>query len=248
MGPDSTTICGNIVLEDMDIVVERIHDDLDPVRADTTDVPGRNGTVLQGITFPPRPITLECRAFKNTWAEFDLLKDELVTALSTGDVMQVMTRNHPSEYYLAYFSSLTEGDRMGGVGIGAFELEFIAPDPARYGATRTATLPSSGSVEFTVGGNRPVGVSISAPSAVRSSGSQVWGVRFDENDFLHIATESSSARTVVIDGEKRTATVAGATKMVTLDSDWPKLAPGTHTARRDEGTGVATITWQERSI
>ena len=36
--------------------------------------------------------------------------------------------------------------------------------------------------------------------------------------------------------------------MITLDSDWPVLSPGPHTVRMDEGTGTATLTWQERSL
>lgn len=248
MGPQSRTVCGDLVLEDLGIVVERVHDDPPAARAETLDVPGRNGTLLREITYEPRAITLECRAFEKTWMGFELLRDKLVAHLMTGEEMRLTLRTHPGEHYLAHLASITEGDRIGGTGIGYLELAFQANDPCRYGATRSVTVPSGGSVSFRVGGNMPARASVSASAAVRSSGSTVWGVRFDEGDFAHIATGSSSARAVVIDGTTRSAKIAGATAMITLDSNWPRLLPGTHVARMDEGTGEATLTWQERSM
>lgn len=246
--PLSKTICGDLVLEDMGIVVERVHDDPPTARAETVNVPGRDGTLLREITYEPRTITLECRAFEHRWEDFETLRDVLVTYLMTHEEMRLVVRTHPDEYYMAYLNSMSEGDRIGGTGIGYFELEFVASSPWRYGEARSVTIPSGGSATFLVNGNLPAKASVVANAAVRSSGSTVWGVRFDEGDFVHIATGSASSRKVEIDGAKRTAKIAGATSMVTLDSDWPVLAPGSHTVRMDEGTGVATLTWQERSL
>lgn len=246
--PLSKTVCGDLVLEDMGIVVERVHDDPPAARAETVDVPGRDGTVLREVTYESRTITLECRLFEDTWEGFETLRDVLVTYLMTHGEMKLTVRTHPDEYYMAYLDSMTEGDRIGGTGIGYLELEFIASDPWRYGAEQSVTIPSGGSATFLVNGNLPATASISAESAVRSSGSTVWGVRFDEGDFAHIATGSDSARTIVIDGTTRSAKIAGAVAMITLDSNWPELLPGRHTARMDEGTGEATLTWQERSL
>lgn len=248
IGPQSKTICGDIVLEDYGIVVERVHDDPPATRAETMDIPGMDGTMLREITYEPRTITLECRLFEKRWEDFETLRDTLVSKLMTYEEMKLVLRTHPREYYMAYLNSMTEGDRIGGTGIGYLELEFVASDPCRYGEVRTATVPSGGSVEVLVYGNRPATASVSAAAAVRSSGSTVWGIRFDEGDFVHIATGSSSARVVEIDGETRSAKVAGATSMITLDSNWPVLKPGKHTVRMDEGTGAATLTWQERSL
>lgn len=248
MGPTSMTVCGDIVLEDFGIVVERVHDEPPVARATTEDIPGRDGTLLREITYEPRNITLECRLFEKKWEDFETLRDVLVTYLMTHEEMRLYLRTHPDEYYVAYLSSMVEGDREGGTGIGYLELSFVASDPCRYGATRTVTVPSGSSATFLVGGNMPATASVTASAAVRSAGSTVWGIRFDEGDFVHIATGSASSHAVEINGEKRTAKVAGATKMITLDSNWPVLSPGTHTARMDEGTGAATLTWQERSM
>lgn len=246
--PLSQTVCGDLVLEDMGIVVERVHDDPPTARADTIDVPGRDGTVLRGITYEPRTITLECRLFERTWEDFETLRDVLVTYLMTHGEMQLILRTHPDEYYMAHFNSMTEGDRVGGTGIGYLELEFTANSPWRYGDVRSVTIPSGGSATFLVNGNLPATASVTSAAAYRDNSSTVWGVRFDEGNVAHIATGSSSARAVVIDGMTRSATIEGAVAMITLDSNWPELLPGSHTVRMDEGTGQATLTWQERSL
>ena len=248
MGPQSRTVIGDLVLEDLGIVVERVHDDPPPARAETMDVPGRDGTQLLGITYEPRTIMLECRTFEKTWDGFEKLRDKLVTHMMTHEELKISVRTHPGEYYMAYLNSMTEGDRIGGTGIGYLELEFIASDPLRYGKVREATIPSGDSTTILVYGNQPAPMSITADAAIRSNGSTVWGVRFDEGDFAHIATGSSSARAVEINAIGRYAKVAGAISMITLDSNWPVLKPGKHTVRMDEGTGAATITWQERSL
>ena len=85
LGPQSRTVCGDLVLEDLGIVVERVHDDPPTARAETQDIPGRSGTLLREITYEPRTITLECRAFEKTWDGFELLRDKLVTHLMTGE-------------------------------------------------------------------------------------------------------------------------------------------------------------------
>ena len=246
--PTSKTVCGDLVLEEMGIVVERVHDDPPTANADTVNVPGRDGAILREVTYESRTITLECRAFERRWEDFESLRDTLVTHLMTRDEVKLVVRTHPNEYYMAHLNSITEGDRIGGTGIGYFELEFIANSPWRYGERRTVTIPSGGSVTFLVGGNMPAKASVNASAAVRSSGSTVWGVRFDEGDFVHINTGSSQSRRVEIDGVNRYARVAGAVSMITLDSNWPLFQPGSHIARMDEGTGEATLTWQERSL
>ena len=128
----------------------------------------------------------------------------------------------------------------------AFELSFMLVDPIAYGAQREITVPSGGSVEFVVGGTYPAKPAITAASAVRDSSSQVWGVRLDEGDFVHVATGSASARGVAIDCGERTCAVNGSATLPTLDSDWLELSPGKHTLRMDKGTGAATVTFAER--
>lgn len=247
MGPHSYTRCGDLVLEDMGIVVERVHDDPPATKAETVDVPGRHGTILREVTFEPRAITLECRAFCEKWAQFDALKDRLASEL-LGREVNLTVRTHPDEYYVAYLSEMTEGDRIGGTGIGALELAFVATDPLRYGETKQVTVPSAGTATFRVGGTMTASVALSATAAVRDNSTGLWGVQFDQVDYLYVAPSVGTAVTVAIDCDDRSVKVAGATSMVTITSDWPVLEPGAHSVTMTKGTGAATLTWQERSI
>ena len=124
-------------------------------------------------------------------------------------------------------------------------VNFQLVEAAAYGDTVTKTVPSGGSLTFTVGGTYPTKPRITA-SASRDGSSQVWGLRLDSGDFLHVATGSASPRNIVLDCESRTLTIAGAVALPTLDSDWFELPPGTHTLTMDKGTGAATVTYRER--
>ena len=248
MGPQSRTLVGDLCLEDMGIVVERVHDDPPEARPNTIDVPGRDGEVLRELTYGPRDITLECRVFAPKWSDFDRVIDEISAALMDGQEHLLSVRTHPGEHYMAYLSSVMQDERIGGTGIGYLELAFVASDPWRYGREGSVTVPSGGAATFLVGGTAPAKVSVRTSYAVRSSGSSVWGVRFDEGDFMHVALPSISSRRVEIDADDRTVKVANATDMITLDASWPKLEPGTHVARMDQGTGAATLTWIERYL
>lgn len=125
-------------------------------------------------------------------------------------------------------------------------LEFHCPHPALYGASGTATLSTSSS-SFQVGGNYPALAVVSSSDATKS-GSGLWGVRFDNRAYMRVPHAASGAVAVRIDAEARTARVNGSASMVTLDSDWVELAPGSHSARIDQGGGTATLTWTERWI
>ena len=125
------------------------------------------------------------------------------------------------------------------------ELSFTLVDPIGYGDEVTVTVPSGGSVTFTVGGTAPTKPNISA-TAVRDSSALVWGLKLDNADFVHIATGNAAGRVVKIDCDERTATVSGNTSMITLDSDWLELSPGSHTLVMDKGTGAATVKYRER--
>ena len=125
------------------------------------------------------------------------------------------------------------------------QLTFTVTNPIAYGRERTITVPSGGSVIFIVDGTAPTRPRIAA-SATRSASSQVWGLRLDEGDYLHVETGVSSACAVAIDCEERTLRINNNPAIPTLDSDWLELSPGEHTIRMDNGVGAATITYYER--
>lgn len=127
----------------------------------------------------------------------------------------------------------------------AVTLRFLACDPVRYGAERSAAIPSGGSVQINVSGTYPTYLRIASSAAVRGTSNQ-WGVQVDSGDYSRLTLPTASASSVVIDASTRTATINGDPAMITLASDWLRVEPGTHTVAMDIGTGAATVAWAER--
>lgn len=146
-------------------------------------------------------------------------------------------------YYMAVPSGEAPLSRY--VNASRVEVTFVAVDPVAYGAERTVTVPSGGSVDFIVGGTYPTRPTIGA-DAVRSASSLVWGLNLDGGDSIRVATGSSSSRRVDIDCGARTLVLNGSVALPTLDSDWLEFEPGEHTLTMDNGSGTTTVRYFER--
>lgn len=217
---------------------------LPPVSLDLVEVPGLDGAAFAGSNLKPMEITvvarlatqsIDQRDIQRAWADVaaKLLSDEpKALSLVSGYYWMAMLDSRSPLSFATYSATC--------------KLKFTCPDPVAYGTSKTATVPSGGSVNVTVGGTWPASPTITATAAVRNSTSLVWGVKVDNGDFLHVATGSASSRAIAADCGKRTLTVASAAALPTLDSDWLVLAPGTHTVTMDQGTGAATVAWVER--
>lgn len=215
------------------------------VRVSTEDVPGRDGTRFVDATLEKYTITAHCvlrRKYIPTW---ESVRRTLASAFTKREPRKLYIPDDGGYYRMATatINSSVNEPLMPPV---TFDVTFECQDPYAYSELKTATIPSGGSVTINVGGVSAFDIAITANSAVRNSSSLVWGVRFDEGDFLHVVTGSSSSRKVEIDCAERSVKIAGATAMVTLDSLWPQLEMGSHVVRMDQGTGAATIKWRER--
>lgn len=239
---------GSYCFEDNNIIVEMIHEDVPELRMETYERVGGDGSVLRSSNLGSRNITLDCRAFCETWRDFDLLKDEIASLLLLEGEQTLSLRNHFGEYYLAKLIGFEEDERQGGSGIGSFKLNFLAFDPIRFGAKQSAVVSGSGTTRMDVSGTYQTSIRVSATSAKRDSSTGMWGLRFDNGDYLHVKLGSDSQSTIAIDCYKRTVTVNGNPTVITLDSNWPVLKAGQHTVRMDYGTGSATVEWQERNV
>ena len=218
------------------------------LRIETEQVPGRDGEIPVSIELDVLRIIAHCTLRRRYYHRWDRVRMELAAAFTKLGEHMLTLPDEPDLYRMAT-ASLTDNVQMPLEPPVEFSVEFVCHDPVAYGDVHSVTVPSGGSVEFEVGGMFPaVGIGVVAASAVRNSSSGVWGVRFDEGDFMHVALPSISSRRVEIDADDRTVKVANATDMITLDSSWPKLEPGTHVARMDQGTGAATLTWIERYL
>ena len=125
-------------------------------------------------------------------------------------------------------------------------IEFTQLDPWLYGESKSATVPSGGSVAISVGGDFATPPTVSASAAIRNSSSLLWGVRLDNADYLRVKLPTSSATAVSMNCGARTCTVGGDHVAPTLQSDWLSLSPGQHVIRNDVGSGAATVAWVER--
>lgn len=212
-------------------------------RPEMRDVAGRDGSAYLGMTYGPAVVSFAIGLVGDPDDRRDAIS-QLGRWLDVTEPKQLYLPDTPSRYYLAVPEGPLELTRLvcGDMG----RIKFSLVDPIAYGQTATASLPSGGSVSITVGGTAPTMPLITASSAVRNSTSLVWGVRLDNADFVHVATGSSSSRSVKIDCNARTCTVTNAAKIPTLDSDWLVLSPGTHTLQMDQGTGAASVSWVER--
>lgn len=207
------------------------------------DVLGRDGTVYMGGSLIGGNISVKLSVIRKTPAQ---RREDLSTLFMWLDVDEpkwLVMDDQPDISYKAIPSgdmpidSFTNADSV--------VVNFRLLEAAAYGDTVTKTVPSGGSITFTVDGTYPTKPTITA-NAARDGSSQVWGLKLDNGAFLHVATGSASARDVVLDCENRTLTIQGSVALPTLDSDWFELSPGTHTLVMDKGTGTATVTYKER--
>lgn len=153
----------------------------------------------------------------------------------------------PDRYYLAMPTGKLELSRCidGEVG----KLEFDITDPVAYGEERSITLGRVNGSETTVlvNGTYPTRPVIHDPKAVGDTSTQIWGVRLDGSEYMHIDV-GYNQHDLVVDCSERSVVSDTSVKVPTLDSDWFELTPGVHTFLRDLGRSYAdaTITWQER--
>jgi hypothetical protein len=227
--------------EDMGIVVERVRDELPESNAVTVDRPGSHGTGVVSLKLAEREIVLECRAFEKAWQGFDDLMSAVAALVVTPDERKLQPRNRHGQYYMAHYTSIAEGDRVGLTGIGGFELTFTASDPCRFGEERSLVVrPSDGTVRFEVGGTDRADMSVSVKGAVRSG--ETWQLMLNGNPIK--VPLASGSHDISIDFTGHKVEVDGEPSGVTLDTDWPRIEPGRW--RASVPTGTATVSWTQR--
>lgn len=214
------------------------------ISLDLREASGINGAAIAGKRLDPMEVAVTVRMATEYIDERDIQR-------VFAEEMAPLVTDEPKPLYLSdgrYHMAILHDSTVLEFGTysATCELKFLCADPIAYGMERTVTVPSKGSVEFEVRGTWPAKPAISAPSAVRDGTALIWGICLDSNDHLHVLTGTSSAVAVEMDCPERTCTVAGATALPTLDSDWLELEPGTHTLANDYGTGAATVTYVER--
>ena len=231
--------------ESQGVIVERIHEDLPEMREEMEALPGRHGSRVLSLSIAPREIRLECRLMLDRWQDFDDAMADMARWLVTSDDRRLCLRTHPDQYYLAHYKSMVEGERIGGTGIGAFEVTFTAADPMRYGEVRSLVVTEQEWKRFDVGGTEVPDATIEVRNARRPGPAGKFGMTI-ANDQFWVSLPDDSAHSLSIDLTARTILLDGKAAGMTLDSNWPTLRPGRAIARVSEGRGTATISWIQR--
>lgn len=226
-------------------VVSDLRTALLPRTISTEAVPGRDGSVLTGVSHAERTITMTLTVRARTIEGRQAAARTLAAILAVDEPKPLALSIDDGLYYMAIPASDGEGARFRNAN--TYEVSFIAPDPVAYGEEKTVTVPSGGSVTFTVGGTYPTMPTINAPSAANGSDG-FWRLRLEDGSYL-LATIPSGVSTapVVADCAKRTLRVNDTVALLVPVADWLVLEPGEHTLTMT-GTGAATVTFDERWV
>lgn len=209
---------------------------------DLRDVAGKNGSTFVGNRFGNAVVTFTVAVDGGAEERRDAFS-KLGAWLAVDEPKPLVLPDTPDRYYMAVPNGSLALNRA--MGAEVTQVSFTIVDPVAYGREAVVTVPSGGSVTFNVDGTYKTKPRIQA-NAVRDSSSLIWGLRLDGGDFVHVNTGSAAAVAVDIDCDERTCIVNGNVSLITLNSDWLELTPGTHTLAMDNGTGAATVTFRER--
>jgi len=209
-------------------------------------VPGGRGEVVTEQTMGPRKVSFKLWAFSRDHEKLMADMADLATWLLTSGEMELSISDEGGRVRRVVLDGELDFEEY--EERGCIPITLKQPDPyCNIGMPNTTQVAPGDATTIVVKHDLP-DVSVSVAAAVRDSTSLVWGIRFDEGDFLHVKLADDNAHSVSIDCAARVVLVDGDVSMVTLDSNWPELARGVHTARIDNGTGSASLTWQERCL
>ncbi len=210
------------------------------LKVQTEAVPGADGCLVRTATLDSLEVEVDVRCIRPTKAAMRAALGELAGVLAVDGPRRLSQSDRPGLYDLAVPTGCPSVDEW--LGTGGATLTFLLPSPASYGPRRAARAGEG----FLVGGTYPTSPALSCAAAVRDKSTGLWGVRLDGGGFLRVALADDKEHAVAIDCASRTATVDGSNAMITLDSDWWRLAAGRHAAALELGTGEVEITWEER--
>ena len=203
------------------------------------EVGGRDGAVVRSTRLAAKSIKFDVTALGNSQERATALS-ALAGWLNVDGPVRLYLPDTSDHYYLVVpYNSQQIKPYIDG---GTVTLEFMAVEPAAYGETKTATVPSGGNVSINIGGNYPT--FLSGNGSVKR-GTNFYTITADTGEKLEIPADTT-AKAVVFNCEDRTLTVAGVNTLPSVDSDWLRLAPGEHTITNSQGTNAITIKWTER--
>ena len=210
---------------------------------ETRELPSRDGAAVTDSRFGCSQVSLSLFT-EGTAQERRAAFSTLGSWLNVSEPKRLVLPDTPDRYYLAIPDGSVDIERCLGSEIAS--ISFLITDPAAYGETKTATIPSGGHVSIQVGGTYPATCEVKTTAASRNTDG-MWGVALDTGEFMHVYIGATTKTVQFLCGQRKCLTTANRVEsMMTLLSDWFTLEPGNHVVTMDRGTGEATITWTER--
>lgn len=207
------------------------------------EVPGRDGSVFQRADYGPLEIVMTLNTVGGTKAQRREAMHNLTALLNVTEPKPLRFTDDPEGlYYLAIPSE--NAARKQYFTAESMTVKFVVPDPVMYGASQTETM-TSGTKAIEVDGTYPAAPVISSTNAVRDSTSHVWGVAMEDGSYIHVSLPDGNAHSVEINTLTRVTKVDGVVTLPTLQSNWIRFEPGSHTLTR-VGTGTVNIAYVER--
>lgn len=204
---------------------------------DNREISGRNGMAFIGMTYGVSTVTFSL-AVTGTASERRAKLSTLGQWLMVDEPKPLYLPDTPDRYYLAVPDGALDMER--GIKGEITKLNFTLTDPVAYGEQKTITLPSRGSLTFTVGGTAPTYLFRDLAVAETPDASTLrYGIRLDNSQTWCVSgNTTSNIRVGPFDFEKRILMVDGVVSVPTLDSDWFALTPGEHTLENYLGGGT----------
>lgn len=226
-----------------DYYVSNLRTPLLPRTVGMQDVPGRDGTMYTGVRLAQRSIVLTLTAVSKNIDLRQAAARRLAALLAVGEPRPLQISIDGGLYYMAIPQSSDDAVRW--VNATSFDVVFECPDPVAYGLERCVTVPSGGSVTFSVGGTYPTNPVVSAAAAANGSGGS-WRIALEDGSYIMATIPSGLATApVVADCAARTLSIGSSTALLAPQADWLTLDPGEHTLTMI-GTGEATVVFNER--
>ena len=224
-------------------IVSDLRNALLPRSIKTVDVPGRDGTVFTGSTLSERTIGMTLTVLDRTAEGRQAAARTLAAILAVDEPKPLSLSIDGGLWYMAMPNATEDGRRYRNAT--SYDVTFVCPDPVAYGPEKLVTVPSGGSVTFTVDGTYPAMPTISASSAANGGGG-FWRVRLEDGSYV-IATIPAGVASapVLADCAKRVLRVNDSVALLDPEADWLVLEPGEHTLEMT-GTGAAVVTFNER--
>jgi predicted phage tail component-like protein len=209
------------------------------VRLDTMDVPGRDGTVLNGRRLRPLEVNVTATLVGNTAAEVAEARHALAAVLNTGDTRRLVLPDEPDLFYNAILSGASSLSR-------AYErprasLTFTVPEACAWGSqVRTASL-SYGTNYVTVGGNAETW-----PTYSLTTESTWCSISNASGDESYSVQPVESGKELTVDMGAETTTYDGAEAYPLIGTDYFPIGPGT--VRLLVMWAHGTVSWRERWV